>query len=514
MVAEQLANEARTILSTISDKANSHILLQKQALNGVSSLLLGHLTEATSLLLDPSLGDDNEIDVWRAALESMEDNWLPAAERWRATSDMLDKYPPRLKLDLGLMALRAAIETDDDKMMRRSVRRLKSLTLSPYDKARVDAMKALKAERAGDLEKARALLTDLTTSPNKTVRALADFQLTAIDLKADRGDPALLQNLNRRMPIWRGHPQEQSMLDELARQYRDANALRDALTTWQRLAHLFPEAADSEDLKKARRDTFAQALANATEPTIDRLDVYAIYLDFIGLLPDEPEARDILRHLVRHLTELDLLDEAIDVLQSLMTSTDDDLERSKLAIEIAKLMLQQDRATLALSVLDGSEGARIALPPTLDEERHLIRANTLAQLGRTDDALRALRDLQSDPARRLRAKVLWDKRRWPRLAAVIESYFADADPSSPLTHDDQKMVLWLALAHQREDIPEKLHIFRDRFAATMQDGPYAEAFDVATQSTARTNDIRALLAATESQLAELQRFRKTTPTLP
>ena len=155
-----------------------------------------------------SLNDDDEIDVWRAALESIEDSWLPAAERWQATNDILDKYPPRLKLDLGLLALRAAIEKDDGRLIRRSIRRLTSLTLSPYDEARVDAMKALKAERAGDLEKARALLTDLTTSPNQTVRAVADFQLTALDLKAGSGDPTLLQSLNRRLPIWRGHPQE------------------------------------------------------------------------------------------------------------------------------------------------------------------------------------------------------------------------------------------------------------------------------------------------------------------
>ena len=109
LVAERLANEARTILSTISDEADDNIILQKQALNGVSALFIGHLTEAASLLRDPGLNDDNEIDVWRAALESVEDNWLSAAERWQTTSDILDKYPPRLKLDLGLMALRAAI---------------------------------------------------------------------------------------------------------------------------------------------------------------------------------------------------------------------------------------------------------------------------------------------------------------------------------------------------------------------------------------------------------------------
>ena len=219
--------------------------------------------------------------------------------------------------------------------------------------------------------------------------------------------------------------------------------------------------------------------------------------------------------MARHLTELDLLDETVDVLQSLMTSTDDDLERSKLAVEIAKLLLQQDRAKPALSVLDGSEVSRITVPSTLDEERQMTRAHALAQLGRTDDALRALGDLQSDPAQRLRAKFLLGR---APLASTCRCHlsrtFADVDLSSVLTRDDQEMVLWLALAHQRENLPEKLLALRERFAAAMRDGPYAEAFDVATQSTARASDIGALLTATRNQLAELQRFRKTTPTLP
>lgn len=514
LVAERLTNEARTILSMISNEADDHIILQKRALTGVSALLAGHLAEATSLLLDPDLNDDDEIDIWRAALESKEDNWLPAAERWRATSKILDKYPPRLKLDLGLMALRAAIETEDDTMMQRGIQRLTSLPLSAYDEARVDAMKALKAERAGDLETARALLTNLATNPNPAIRTLADFQLAAIGLKTNSGDPDLLQDLDRRLPTWRGHPQEQAMLDKLARFYKDANALREALTTWQRMIRLFPEMADNDELKKARQDTFVQALANATKPPLDRLDVYAIYLDFIDLVPDDPEARDVYRHLAQHLTGLDLLDEAIDVLQSLMTSSDDSLERSELAVEIAKLMLQLDRPTPAISVLAGPEGSATALPPALDEERRMIRAHALARLGRTDDALRTLRDLRSDPARRLQAKILWDERRWPRLAAVVESYFADTDPTSSLTNDDQQLVLWLALARQREKIYEKLNTIRERFAAAMQDGPYAQAFEVATQSTSRTSDIRALLAATESQLTELQRFRQATPASP
>ncbi len=514
LVSERLATEARTVLNTISEDAEETIILQKRALGGVSAFLIGHLSEASAMLLDSELNDDEEIDIWRAALDSAEDQWTTAAERWQTAGKILDSYPPRLKFDLGLMALEAAIETDDDKMMRKGMRRLASLPLNPYDQARFDAMKALKAERAGDLEKARALLTDLTSSPNLTIRTLADFRLTALDLDAGNNDPAILQSFDRLLPVWRGHPEERAMLDRLARRYRDANALREALMTWRRLIHLFPDAADSDDLTKARQDAFVQALTNTIEPAIDRLDVYAIYLDFVDLVPGDPEAREVHRQLARHLRNLDLLDEAIDVLQPLMASADDNLERSELAAEIVDMMLEQDRARPAISVLDQTETSRTALPASLDEERRVLRARALARLDRADDAMRVLRDMQSDQARQLRAKILWDERRWPRLAAEIESYFAKADLTSTLTNKDQEMILWLALARQHEDIAEKLNEVRERFGTAMQNGPYAEAFDVATQSVVNAKKISTLLAETENQLAELQRFRKTTPASP
>lgn len=513
LVSERLGTEARIVLDAISDDADDHVVRQKRALDGISAFLIGQHAKASTLLFDPDLNKDTEIDVWRAALESSENQWQAAAERWRNTNEILDVYPPRLKLDLGLMALKSAIETNDNKMIRRGMRRLTSLQLDAYDQARFDAVRALKAERSGDVDKARALLTALTDSPNPKVRTLADFELAALDLAMDADDMAALAALDRRMPLWRGHPEEQAMLDKLARRYRDANALRKALTIWRRLLRLYPEATKNKDIRMARQNAFMQALANLSEPALDRIDVYSIYLDFTDLIPADPEAREVHRHLARHLTELDLLDEAIDVLQSLMTSTSDDQERAEFGTEIAALMLRQDRAAPAIAILDSTGSEREAGLPALKEKRLLIRGEALARLGRADDALRAIRDLQSQAARRLRAKIFWSERRWRRLAAAVEAYFADTDPTQSLSEDEQELVLWLALARQKGEDPEQLSDLRNRYAASMQEGLYGEAFNVATQGAINTSDIRSLLARTGDQLAEIERFRKATPVI-
>lgn len=513
LVSERLGTEARIVLDTISDDAGSHIALQKQALSGVSAFLIGDHAKASGLLLDSGLNEDEEIDIWRAALKSSEQKWPDAAKHWQDTSKILDAYPPRLKLDLGLMALETAIETNDDKMIRKGMRRLSSLPLDAYDLARFEAMRALKAERSGDLDRARALLSELADSPNPTVRTSADFELVALDLRMNAGDADALAALDRRTPLWRGHPQEQAMLDKLARHYVDANALRRALTIWRRLISLYPDAASDQEMTKARQDVFVQALANEGEPAIDQVDVYAIYLDFIDLIPSDPEAREVHRHLARHLQALNLLDEAIDVLQSLMTSATDGLERAALSSEIAKLMLKQGRAAPALASLDGTEAESAGGSSSLIEERLLTRAEALHRLDRPDDALRVIRDLQSRPARRLRAMIFWNERRWPRLAAAVEAYFADTDAADPLSHDEQELVLWLALARQKDGDREQLSAIRNRFQASMQGGTFTEAFEVATQKAVRTSDIRSLLAATSKHLAEIKRFREAAPML-
>ena len=507
LLSERLVSEARTVLETIEDSADDEIILERQALNGVMEFLNGSIDDASALLLDEKLSNDSEIDVWRAALTSARDEWPSAAETWRKAGDVLDNYPPRLKLDLGLMMLEAAIETDDDPMIRESIRRLDSLPLNPYDEARVDAMKALKAERQGDFDQARALLADLTESPNSVIRTFANFKLVALSIEKDGSNPTALAALDRSMPQWRGHPREQAMLDELARRFRNINDVRKALNTWRRLIRLHPEAAKDETLTRTRQNSYAQALANATDPTLAPLDVYSIYLDFIELLPTGEEAEELMHHLARHLVDLDLLDEAINVLQPLIQSVADEQERADLAADTATLMLQRNRAAQALSILDEANGAGNALPPALDERLRLLRAQSLARLGRTELAIRELRDLQSQAARRLQAVIHWDERNWPRLAAVADSYFAATDPMLPMTKDDQELVLWLSLARRETGSIDQLSDLRKRFSVAMQDSPYAEAFNIATQTAIETNDIKSLLAATEIQLVELQRFR-------
>ena len=511
LISERLGNEARTTLQAISDHAAPDILQQKNALLAAASYAVDRFDEAKILLNASDLDNDIEINVWRAALQSRDQDWKLAADNWRAAAKILDRYPPRLKFDLGLLAIEAAIETNDDDLIRQSFRRLTSLELSELEQAEIERMQALRSERAGDLDKARSILEGLAESPYQRIRALAEFQLADIELRENADPKDALSIVNDRLAVWRGHPNEQAILDQLAGRFGEKDEFRQALRLWRRLIERFPESGDDVDLNSARQETFTRALTNASEADFEIADPYAIYIDFVDLLPAEPEARSIHRHLSQHLTDLDLVDEAINVLKTLMVSAENDVERVELAIKIAGLMLQESRLSEALAALDGVEGLEAPLPVSLIEQSRMTKSRTLSGLNRFDDALLELQGVQSQSARALRAEIFWKARRWRRLAASIESYFADDGPATSLTPAEQKLVLWLALARSRDGTPAQLRALRNRFGDAMQESAYWGSFHVATQNLPEARDIPALLSATDQQLTELRQFRNSAP---
>ena len=510
LVAERLAAEARTVLGTISDDASDYIAASRRALRGVSAFLFGEMTEASSLLLASEFDRDDEIRIWRAALQSINQNWNLASKDWRAVQNTLDIYPPKLRFDLGLMAVQAAIETGDDNLIRKGFRRLNSLELSEYDKDRVQWMRALAAQRSGDVTTTETILRRLARSSYAKVRTMTNFQLGTLGLDTASPDLGKLANLDRKQPLWRGHPEEANMLDILARRFRDANQPRKALTIWRRLSDLFPEKKTDRDIRQLRQETFVRAVANEMAQPIGPLESYSIYLDFADLLPDGPERRRLHHILARHLADLDLLDEAIALLETMVDDAATALEKAEIGAEAADLALRRDRGAQTITILDRTQTPGLTLPQDLAEQRLLARARALTLMDRLDQALRQIQDSQNLAARRLRAEILWKMHDWPRLASVVETYLASPDIPEPLSVDDQRLVLWLALARERQGQTQALYQLRDQYADNMQTGPLAEAFLVATQTPGTSSDIQSLLASTASYLSELRNFREST----
>lgn len=507
LVAEKLASEAKIVLSTISRAADDSIDTTAHALRGASAFLTSDLEEASDLLRASRLDDDKEIGLWRAALDARERKWETAAEGWKTFDNQLDAYPVKLRLELGLLALESAIETNDSDMIRKGIRRLRSLRLAPIERAKVDRLRALAALRNGDQQKAEAILKRLVKSRYPSVSALAEFELQSLNTDDDPNAQERLADLREHLPLWRGHPQEIGMVDRLARGHRMANQPREALRLWEYLSRVHPETEDDADIMAARRDTYIDAITRLAGQDIDLLEAYTIYLDFIDLLPDDLGTGSVHRDLAKHLAGLDLLDEAILVLKPIFDGTEEQDERLEIGMEIASHLLILDRPQEALLTLERIDALPQDQADRSENERRVLKALALAQLDRGEEALRQIRDLQTSAARQARAEIFWEQRNWNRLASSIEAILEDPELSRPLSEENQKFVLWLALAREALGQTSRLGELRQEYGEEMRSGPWHEAFMIGTQRQTRTADIQTALERAEDQLDELSQFR-------
>ncbi|MGH1482567.1 MAG: tetratricopeptide repeat protein [Geminicoccales bacterium] len=508
LVAEKLASEAKIVLSRISDDSRDVITTSSQALRGASALLTNDLDEASTLLGSPQLDDDNEIKIWRAALDAREQNWEAAAEGWKASSNHLDDYPIKLRLEFGLLALESAIKLNDENMIRKGLRRLKHLDLSPYETARVDRLRAKVALQDGDVERAEEILRTLVDGRYPSLSTLADFELASL---VQRQNPDSLQHLallKERLPVWRGHRQEVSMIDELAKRYRDANNPGEALRLWGYLSRIHPRTEKDDVISEARKATYIDALTKLAGNEIDLLEAYSIYLDFIEFLPNHTENNSVHRDLAQHLAGLDLLEEAVLVLRPILEVTEDDEERLQVGIEMADHLLVLNRTNEALTTLDRLTTAQENSSKTLEDEWKVSRARALVQLDRSDEALRLIQDLRTSAALHVRATIFWQKRNWNRLVSTIETILDDPAQSTPLDDEAQKLVLRLALARDELGQTEQLNELQQRYAAEMASGPWSGAFALVTQPQSKPESLAAALKQAENQLVEFSEFRK------
>ena len=138
-----------------------------------------------------------------------------------------------------------------------------------------------------------------------------------------------------------------------------------------------------------------------------------------------------------------------------------------------------DRALAALrsSRTDG-------LSNELRDQRLLLEARALSEIGRRDLALDMIENIPGHETMRLRADILWAAKRWRQAAEQIELLYGDRwRQFTPLNEAERIDVLRAAIGYALANESIGLQRFRDKYMAKMSDSPDAHAFEVVTAPT-------------------------------
>ncbi|MDP3404869.1 MAG: hypothetical protein Q8S03_09275 [Brevundimonas sp.] len=413
-----------------------------RGLRGAARASIGRLEDAALDFSAGSLAGDPSTRVWQGWLATEQGDWAGARQAFAAGAAAIDDFPPEWRARFGAAHAMAALETGDLNAARALLAYSFSQDAPAADQLTARLVQARLFELEGATDRALAVYKAVGRAPLDGIATPAKLGVIRIELARGTLKPvdaaAQLEQLKWR---WRGDATELSVIRTLGGLYTSQGRYREALDTLRgagkRMGDL-PGASELQaDLSNAFRALFLDGAADGLQP----VQALALFYDFRDLTPVGADGDEMVRRLARRLVDVDLLDQAAELLKYQVDNRLEGVAKAQVATTLATVLLMDRQPEPALQALWGSRTT--LLPSALNAERRALEARALMDLGRFDHALETLGDDRSPEAQQVRAEILWKQQDWAAAATLYEARLGDRfrDTATALTADEESRVI-------------------------------------------------------------------------
>lgn len=413
-----------------------------RGLRGAARASIGRVEEAALDFGSGALAGDPSAKVWQGWIAAEQGDWVGARQAFAAGAAAIDQFPADWRARFGAAHAMAALETGDLDATRALLAYSFSQNAPAADQLTARLVQARLFEIEGQSDRALAVYRAIARAPLDGIATPA--KLGVIKLEMAKGTmtadvaAAQLEQLKWR---WRGDATELAVIRTLGDLYLSQGRYREAMDTLKRagnrLANL-PGAAELQlDLSNAFKALFLDGAADGLQP----VQALALFYDFRDLTPVGADGDEMVRRLARRLVDVDLLDQAAELLKYQVDNRLEGVAKAQVATTLATVLLMDRQPEQALQAIWDSRTT--LLPTALNAERRALEARALMELGRFDHALEVLGDDRSAEAQGVRADILWKQENWAGAAALYEARLGErhTDTARALTPDEESRVI-------------------------------------------------------------------------
>jgi predicted negative regulator of RcsB-dependent stress response len=234
------------------------------------------------------------------------------------------------------------------------------------------------------------------------------------------------------------------------------------------------------------------------------IQALALFYDFKYLTPIGSDGDVMVRRLARRLVDVDLLDQAAELLKYQVDNRLEGLARSIVSTDLALVQLMNRQPEKALQAINDSRST--LLPAALAAERRVIEARAWNELGKPDHALEILATDKSAEATELRNDIAWRKKVWTQAGPAFEKELGDRWKAvdNPLSEEDETRLLRSAVSYSLANDSKALARLKQRFSPLVEKARQADALKIALDGM----DDEAVVAPSQvlSTLAQSDKF--------
>ncbi|HSP23918.1 MAG TPA: hypothetical protein VLQ65_01960 [Saliniramus sp.] len=516
LIANDLAPEGNAVLNFVANENQDAAEDRRFALlQAIARIDMQRYADARAALSAPLLEEDAEAQLWSAYLAALEERWQVALVGFRRARLLLDSYPDALQGEMRMAAIRAALALEEYPFVETELSHLALLSPGSVPRDEVDLLTARFDMAMGRPEAAIAVFERIMEDGERPHASEAKWRWLqeAVADETIAVDDAIAQ-LETLAVSWRGDEVEIEAIGQLGRLYAGEGRWRDAFLATRSANLYFPDHPVSQALHEETAQIFNDLFLGGLAEGLGRVEAVSLFFDFRDFLPIGRRGDEIVRRLADRLVELDLLDNAAELLHHQVDNRLQGAARSTVAARLATVYLMENDPVAALEVL--RETRLPELPASIKRARMLLEARALSDLTRTDLALEVLDGEEGLEVDRLRADIYWSGRRWRDAGEAHEQLLATRwQEAEPLSERERTDVLRAAIAYTLGDEPIGLDRLRAKFIAQMTDSEDARIFALVTTpgvaSTEAFRDIAKRVTSVDTLFDFLDAYRQRYP---
>ena len=481
LVGSELSYEAIGMLNMLA-KGHPEIMATAEfrGLRGAAEVMAGRYKEAQADFSAPALVDDPASSLWRGYTDDKLGQFAEARQEFQNGGKALQLFNPAWRTRFTRAEAEASLKLNDFVTATEKIKYALAQPQPPAENLATCLVFARLLEAEGSPDRALPIYDAVARAPFDKLAAPAQLHATQIRLYAGKISPdkatGVLNSLRFR---WRGDATELEVIRALGQLYLAQGRYRealDALRTARQRGSDLPEALQiSDDLSAAFRNLFLSGGADGLEP----VQALGLFYDFKELTPVGEDGDEMVRKLAQRLVNVDLLDQASELLKYQADSRLDGVPRAEVDTDLAIIQLMARHPEGAVVALNASRST--LLPTAMQLQRRLIETRAWLQLGQLDHADEVLGTDNSAEGVALKAEVAWKRRSWPLAGKVFEQSLGDRwkTQDGQLAPEDESKLLRAAVAYSLCQDDASLARLRDHYQGFVTKARWPDALRVA-----------------------------------
>ncbi len=480
-MARGMFPEAKGVLDVAIGEAHPAAeMVSAIVLRAVAKIMMDRPDEALKDMSDPAVGDQHDAPLWRALAYARQGKWGQARDGFKSSESSVATLPIELQRVALKEEMRSAIEVGDYGGASSQLNDFQTIGV-PHDlQPAMSVLIGRLTEGMGHSEDALAAYQTAADSWDRRAAAQGELRETLLryslgDLKRDD----VISRLETLTTIWRGDDTEVEALQMLARLYTEQGRYRDSFYVMRSALAAHPNSDMTRRIQQEAAKTFDALFLAGKGASLSAIDALALFYDFRELTPIGRRGDEMIRRLADRLVAVDLLDQAADLLQYQVDNRLEGAAKAQVATRLAVVYLMDHKADRALAALRSTRSADLS--EDLRNQRLLLEARAISDMGRHDLALEVIGNVDGREAIRLRSNIYWAAKRWREAAEQIELMYGERWKDwRPLNEVERADILRAEIGYALAEDNLGLGRFRDKYVAKMATTPDAHAFEIAS----------------------------------